>query len=119
MRFWAGESEPGSAFGTLTLSERKADRMSVVDDLFDVRGQVALVTGGASGLGYAFASILAEAGATVVIADWNGDAMEKAVLSLSHAAAAARGAAARGAAGRGAAAREPQAVTQPPPPIRG
>ena len=29
--------------------------MTVVDDLFDVRGQVALVTGGASGLGYAFA----------------------------------------------------------------
>ena len=43
--------------------------MSVVDDLFDVRGQVALVTGGASGLGYAFSSILANAGATVVVAD--------------------------------------------------
>src|ERR1700721_654367 len=95
MRFWAGESEPGSAFGTLTLSERKADRMSVVDDLFDVRGQVALVTGGASGLGYAFASILAEAGATVVIADWNAEALEKAVLSLADAAARARAAAGR------------------------
>ncbi len=83
--------------------------MTVVDDLFDVRGQVALVTGGASGLGYAFASILAEAGATVVIADWNGDAMEKAVLSLARAAAAARGAAGR----------EPQAATQPPPPVSG
>jgi NAD(P)-dependent dehydrogenase (short-subunit alcohol dehydrogenase family) len=88
--------------------------MTVVDDLFDVRGQVALVTGGASGLGYAFASILAEAGATVVIADWNGDAMEKAVLSLAHAAAAARTAAARTAAGR-----ESHAVTQTPPPISG
>jgi NAD(P)-dependent dehydrogenase (short-subunit alcohol dehydrogenase family) len=62
--------------------------MTVVDDLFDVRGQVALVTGGASGLGYAFASILAEAGATVVIADWNADALGKAVLSLAHAATA-------------------------------
>jgi NAD(P)-dependent dehydrogenase (short-subunit alcohol dehydrogenase family) len=69
--------------------------VSVVDDLFNVRGQVALVTGGASGLGYAFATILAEAGATVVIADWNGDALEKAVLSLSDAAAAARAAAGR------------------------
>ena len=64
--------------------------MSVVDDLFDVRGQVALVTGGASGLGYAFASILAEAGATVVIADWNAESLEKAVLSLADAAARAR-----------------------------
>jgi NAD(P)-dependent dehydrogenase (short-subunit alcohol dehydrogenase family) len=67
--------------------------VSVVDDLFDVRGRVALVTGGASGLGYAFATILAEAGAHVVIADWNGDALEKAVLSLADAAAAARAAA--------------------------
>jgi NAD(P)-dependent dehydrogenase (short-subunit alcohol dehydrogenase family) len=64
--------------------------MTVVDDLFDVRGQVALVTGGASGLGYAFASILAEAGATVIIADWNDEALGKAVLSLADAAARAR-----------------------------
>jgi NAD(P)-dependent dehydrogenase (short-subunit alcohol dehydrogenase family) len=64
--------------------------MSVVDDVFDVKDQVALVTGGASGLGYAFATILAEAGATVVVADWNDDALEKAVLSLADAADRAR-----------------------------
>ena len=69
--------------------------MTAVDDLFDVKDQVALVTGGASGLGYAFASILAVAGATVVIADWNRDALEKAVLTLADAAAAARAAAGR------------------------
>ncbi|MGD0699084.1 MAG: SDR family oxidoreductase [Trebonia sp.] len=69
--------------------------MSVVDDLFDVRGQVALVTGGASGLGYAFATILAEAGANVVIADWNDETLGKAVLSLADAAARARAAAGR------------------------
>jgi NAD(P)-dependent dehydrogenase (short-subunit alcohol dehydrogenase family) len=62
--------------------------MSVVDDLFDVRGQVALVTGGASGLGYAFASILADAGARVVIADWNADALAKAVGSLADSSSA-------------------------------
>jgi NAD(P)-dependent dehydrogenase (short-subunit alcohol dehydrogenase family) len=69
--------------------------MTVVDELFDVRGQVALVTGGGSGLGYAFASILAEAGATVVIADWNDEALGQAVLSLADAAASAGAAAGR------------------------
>src|SRR5215471_15071867 len=57
--------------------------MSVVDDLFDVRGRVALVTGGASGLGYAFASILADCGAVVLVADWNAERLEKAVAALS------------------------------------
>ena len=56
---------------------------------------MALVTGGASGLGYAFASILAQAGATVVIADWNAESLEKAVLSLADAAARARAEAGR------------------------
>jgi len=63
--------------------------MGVLEDLFDVRGQVALVTGGASGLGYAFASILAEAGANVVIADWDEQALKPAVESLAEAATAA------------------------------
>jgi NAD(P)-dependent dehydrogenase (short-subunit alcohol dehydrogenase family) len=65
--------------------------MSVVDDLFDVRGQVALVTGGASGLGYAFASILADAGAYVVIADWDEVALKKAVESLAESVLASSG----------------------------
>jgi len=59
--------------------------MGVVEDLFDVRAQVALVTGGASGLGYAFASILADAGATVVIADWDLESLGKAVTQLADA----------------------------------
>jgi len=58
--------------------------MSVVDDLFSVRDKVALVTGGASGLGYAFASILADAGASVTIADWDADALKNAVSGLSE-----------------------------------
>jgi NAD(P)-dependent dehydrogenase (short-subunit alcohol dehydrogenase family) len=58
--------------------------MSVVDDLFDVRGKVALVTGGASGLGHAFASILADAGASVVIADWDADSLRNAVADRSE-----------------------------------
>ena len=63
--------------------------MSVVDDLFSVRDKVALVTGGASGLGYAFAEILVQAGANVVIAAWDNDAREKAVRSLGEAGLAA------------------------------
>ncbi len=57
--------------------------MGVLEDLFDVRDQVALVTGGASGLGYAFASILADCGATVIVADWNGERLEKELRGLS------------------------------------
>jgi NAD(P)-dependent dehydrogenase (short-subunit alcohol dehydrogenase family) len=67
--------------------------VSVVDDLFSVRDRVALVTGGASGLGYAFASILADAGATVVIADWDEVALKDAVTSLGDSALRAREAA--------------------------
>lgn len=63
--------------------------MSVLEDLFDVRGQVALVTGGASGLGLAFASILVQAGAYVVIADRNNEALQNAVTTLADAARAA------------------------------
>ncbi len=63
--------------------------MGVLEDLFDVRGQVALVTGGASGLGYAFASILAETGASVVIADWNEARLKTATGSLAEFAKAA------------------------------
>ncbi len=63
--------------------------MGVADEVFDVRGKVALVTGGASGLGYAFSSILADAGATVVVADWDAGGLEKSVAALGESAAAA------------------------------
>jgi NAD(P)-dependent dehydrogenase (short-subunit alcohol dehydrogenase family) len=38
---------------------------------FDLAGKIALVTGGASGIGVGISTVLAEAGATVVIADFN------------------------------------------------
>jgi NAD(P)-dependent dehydrogenase (short-subunit alcohol dehydrogenase family) len=63
--------------------------MTVVDELFSVRDKVALVTGGASGLGYAFAEILAQAGANVIIADRDQAALKDAVISLADAALAA------------------------------
>src|ERR1700722_2860738 len=73
-----------SASANADSKRQRGVLMSVVDDLFSVRDKVALVTGGASGLGYAFASILADAGASVVIADWDADALKSAVSDLSE-----------------------------------
>ncbi|MFC3181063.1 SDR family NAD(P)-dependent oxidoreductase [Cypionkella sinensis] len=41
---------------------------------FDLTGRLAVVTGGAAGIGRAICTVLAEAGARVVVADRNGDA---------------------------------------------
>src|SRR4051794_33309077 len=45
----------------------------VTNQLFDLSGLVAIVTGGNAGIGLAMARGLAEAGASVVIADRNAD----------------------------------------------
>jgi NAD(P)-dependent dehydrogenase (short-subunit alcohol dehydrogenase family) len=50
--------------------------------LFDLTGQVAMVTGAASGLGRAMADILAEAGAHVVMVDIDAGALARARDSL-------------------------------------
>jgi NAD(P)-dependent dehydrogenase (short-subunit alcohol dehydrogenase family) len=47
--------------------------------------QVALITGAASGLGLATARAFAEAGASVVLADWNEKAVQAAARSLAEA----------------------------------
>jgi NAD(P)-dependent dehydrogenase (short-subunit alcohol dehydrogenase family) len=72
----------------------------VLASVFDVRDRVILVTGGASGLGLAIARVLAECGATIVIADRDetrlahaaesnpdGARIEQAALDVSDAAA--------------------------------
>ncbi|MCA0043469.1 SDR family NAD(P)-dependent oxidoreductase [Celeribacter litoreus] len=51
--------------------------------LFDVSGRVAVVTGGASGIGLGIATALATAGANVVIADLNGDAAQAVAEKLA------------------------------------
>ncbi len=66
------------------LSER-----SQLTTRVDLGGRVAIVTGGAGGIGLAIAAGLAQAGATTVIADLDGDAAERAAEPLLAAGLAA------------------------------
>ena len=50
---------------------------------YDFQGQVALVTGASSGMGLATAHAFAEAGASVVLADIDEDALHSATESLA------------------------------------
>ena len=50
--------------------------------LFDVSGLVTVVTGGASGIGYACAEVMAANGARVTLMDRDRDALDKAVSTL-------------------------------------
>src|SRR5208337_2490327 len=52
---------------------------------FDLGNRVAIVTGGASGIGTGISLMLAEAGATVVIADRNLDAARRESQALTEA----------------------------------
>lgn len=54
-----------------------------LEETFGLSGQTALITGGASGLGYAMACSLGQAGARIVINDLNQEACIKAVEQLS------------------------------------
>ncbi|HWM49693.1 MAG TPA: SDR family NAD(P)-dependent oxidoreductase [Xanthobacteraceae bacterium] len=54
-------------------------------DLFKVEGHVAFVTGAASGLGLAYAEVMAQNGAKVVLADLNGEELERHVARLAAA----------------------------------
>jgi NAD(P)-dependent dehydrogenase (short-subunit alcohol dehydrogenase family) len=51
---------------------------------FDLRGQTAIVTGGATGIGEAICKRLADAGATIAVADLNGGAAAETAALLPH-----------------------------------
>jgi NAD(P)-dependent dehydrogenase (short-subunit alcohol dehydrogenase family) len=56
-----------------------------MSNLFDIKGHVALVTGAASGLGLAYAEVMAENGATVMLVDQDGDGLAKVTERLKSA----------------------------------
>ena len=62
-----------------------------ISDLFNVEGYGVVVTGGASGLGLAFAEALAENGASVTILDVDGTAIDAEVARLTGAGYDVRG----------------------------
>lgn len=60
-------------------------------DLFSLKGKVALVTGATYGIGFAMASALGEAGATVVFNDINQDLVDKGLAAYKEAGIEAHG----------------------------
>jgi NAD(P)-dependent dehydrogenase (short-subunit alcohol dehydrogenase family) len=75
--------------GTVTSLASVGDSLSAI---FDVRGQQALVTGGAGGIGLAVAEALLDCGADVTIADINAERLASARAHLSDRAGTVRSA---------------------------
>jgi NAD(P)-dependent dehydrogenase (short-subunit alcohol dehydrogenase family) len=61
-----------------------SDEQQSIHELFSLKGKRAIITGGAAGIGLAIASRLAEAGATIFIADIMKDTAESAVKQLQN-----------------------------------
>ena len=67
-----------------TVNGSEVDRAAqVLGRLFDVRDVRVVVTGAASGLGFAIAEVLADCGAVVTLADLDADLLEQSTRSLA------------------------------------
>jgi NAD(P)-dependent dehydrogenase (short-subunit alcohol dehydrogenase family) len=74
-----------------TASGSQVDRAAeVLGRLFDVRGVRVVVTGAASGLGFAMAEVLSDCGARVTLADIDGDLLEQSARALADRGGAVR-----------------------------
>ena len=62
-----------------------------MDNLFSLQNKIALVTGASYGIGYAIASALAKAGATIVFNDVNRELIEKGLTAYDKAGITAHG----------------------------
>ncbi|HET6224314.1 MAG TPA: SDR family NAD(P)-dependent oxidoreductase, partial [Dongiaceae bacterium] len=67
------------------MTKRKGDKRGAagIDRLFRLDGEVAVITGAASGIGRHAAGLLAEAGARVVLGDIDRDGAEAAAAALT------------------------------------
>lgn len=64
------------------MSDQPPIPRGYVSRAFDLSGRVAVVTGGASGLGAAIAVGLAQAGASIVLADLDADGLEQTARAI-------------------------------------
>src|SRR5438552_9149120 len=68
-----------------SMETQRSAQGSTMNPIYDFRGQVALVTGASSGMGLTTARAFAEAGAAVVLADINTEALRTATDGLTSA----------------------------------